>query len=76
MGRSRGGLTSKIHAVVDSNGLPVRLALSPGKANPFDLPDQTMSSGGEAVHRLAANYLAFVQLASIRLWLRPYESAS
>lgn len=35
-----------------------------------------MSSGGEAVHRLAANYLAFVQLASIRLWLRLYESAS
>ena len=32
MGRSRGGLTSKIHAVVDSNGLPVRLALSPGEA--------------------------------------------
>jgi transposase len=26
MGRSRGGLTSKIHAVVDSNDLPVRLA--------------------------------------------------
>src|SRR6267154_1597678 len=25
MGRSRGGLTSKIHAVVDSNGLTVRL---------------------------------------------------
>ncbi len=24
MGRSRGGLTSKIHAVVDTNGLPVR----------------------------------------------------
>src|SRR5215467_3533135 len=33
MGRSRGGLTSKIHAVVDSNGLPVRLALSPGEAH-------------------------------------------
>jgi transposase len=28
MGRSRGGLTSKIHAVVDTNGLPVRLALT------------------------------------------------
>jgi transposase len=27
MGRSRGGLTSKIHAVVDTNGLPVRLDL-------------------------------------------------
>ena len=26
--------------------------------------------------RLAANYLAFVQLASIRLWLRLNESAS
>ncbi|MCS3450346.1 transposase [Bradyrhizobium elkanii] len=26
--------------------------------------------------RLAANYLAFVQLASIRRWLRLYESAS
>src|ERR1700757_3263904 len=33
MGRSRGGLTSKIHAVVDSNGLPVRWALSPGEAH-------------------------------------------
>jgi hypothetical protein len=29
MGRSRGGLTSKIHAVVDRNGLPVGLALKP-----------------------------------------------
>jgi transposase len=33
MGRSRGGLTSKIHAVVDSNGLPVNLALTPGEAH-------------------------------------------
>jgi transposase len=32
MGRSRGGLTSKIHAVVDTNGLPVHLALTPGEA--------------------------------------------
>jgi transposase len=31
IGRSRGGLTSKIHAVVDTNGLPVRLALTAGK---------------------------------------------
>jgi transposase len=30
MGRSRGGLTSKIHALVDANGLPVRLAVTPG----------------------------------------------
>src|SRR5579862_3625695 len=33
MGRSRGGLTSKIHAVVDTNGLPVRLAVTAGEAH-------------------------------------------
>ena len=33
MGRSRGGLTSKVHAVVDTNGLPVHLALTPGEAH-------------------------------------------
>ena len=26
--------------------------------------------------KLAANYLAFVKLASIRLWLRAYESTA
>src|SRR5437899_10780290 len=31
MGRSRGGLTTKIHAVVDTSGLPVRLALTTGE---------------------------------------------
>lgn len=63
MGRSRGGLTSKIHALVDTNGLPVRLALQCRRvATRYD--------------KLAANYLAFVQLASIRLWLRAYESTS
>jgi transposase len=33
MGRSRGGLTSKIHAVVDTNGLPIRLGLTEGEAH-------------------------------------------
>lgn len=33
MGRSRGGLTTKIHAVVDANGLPVALKLSAGQAH-------------------------------------------
>lgn len=31
MGRSRGGLTTKIHAVVDAEGRPIKLALSPGQ---------------------------------------------
>ncbi|QPF82001.1 IS5 family transposase [Bradyrhizobium genosp. L] len=140
MGRSRGGLTSKIHAVVDANGLPVRLALTRGETHDNRLAGKLLSrlkSGsmlladrgydadwirgspcGEAhgpisppkrnrsnpinfspylyrdrnrierffnrikqcrrvatrYDKLAANYLAFVQLASIRLWLRAYES--
>jgi transposase len=32
MGRSRGGLTTKIHALVDANGLPLELVLTPGQA--------------------------------------------
>jgi transposase len=136
IGRSSGGLTSEIHAAVDSNGLPVWLALSPGEAHDVRLAGKLLSrlrSGsmlladrgyaadwirelaikkgawanipprsnrGDAIcfspylyrarnrverffnrikqcrrvatryDRLAANYLAFVQLASIRLWLR------
>ena len=33
MGRSRGGLTTKIHALVDANGLPIRLKLTEGPAH-------------------------------------------
>ncbi|WP_259779310.1 IS5 family transposase [Aestuariispira ectoiniformans] len=33
MGRSRGGLTTKIHALVDAEGRPVKLALTPGQAH-------------------------------------------
>ena len=32
MGRSRGGLTTKIHALVDADGRPVKLMLTPGQA--------------------------------------------
>jgi transposase len=32
MGRSRGGLTTKIHALTDANGLPLELMLTPGQA--------------------------------------------
>ena len=136
MGRSRGGLTSKIHALVDTNGLPVRVALTPGEAHDNRLAGKLLSClkpgamlladrGYDAdwirelamkkgawanippksnrsepicfspshyrarnrverffnkikqcrrvatsYDKLAANYLAFVQLASIRLWLR------
>jgi transposase len=142
MGRSRGGLTSKIHAVVDSSGLPIRLALTTGEAHDNRLAAKLLSrlkSGSmlladrgydadwirdlvrqhgawanippkrnrtEALcfspylyrarnlverffnkikhcrrvatryDKLAVNYLAFVQLASIRLWPRVNESTS
>ncbi len=33
MGRSRGGLTTKIHALVDASGLPIVLKLSEGQAH-------------------------------------------
>ena len=33
MGRSRGGLTTKIHVLVDAEGRPVRVALTAGQAH-------------------------------------------
>ena len=139
MGRSRGGLTSKIHAVVDADGLPVRLDLTheahdnrlcsvlltelqprttlladrgydadwirefasqkgawaniPPKRNrkepicfsPYLYRAHTLVERffnkikqcwriATRYDKLAANYLAFIKLASIRLWLRAYES--
>jgi hypothetical protein len=43
IGRSWGGLTSNIHAVVDSNGLPVRLALTAGEAHDNRLAAKLLS---------------------------------
>jgi transposase len=33
MGRSRGGLTTKIHALVDAEGLPIKLEITEGQAH-------------------------------------------
>ena len=142
IGRSRGGLTSKIQAVVDANGLPVRLGLTPGEAHDNQLCSTLLTGlqprtmlladrGYDAdwirafvtgrgawanippkrnrkdpicfspylyqdrnlverffnkikqcrpiatrYDKLAVNYLAFVKLACIRLWLRVYESTA
>src|SRR4051794_36793453 len=43
MGRSRGGLTRKIHALVDTNGLPIRLALTAGEAHDNRLAGKLVS---------------------------------
>ena len=139
-GRSRGGLTTKIHAVVDAKGLPLRLALSAGQEHVSlfagdlltELRHDGMLLAGRAYDsdtirelarerggwanippkrnrrnpicfsphlyrdrnhverffnrikhcrriatrydKLAANFLAFIKLAAIRLWLGVYES--
>jgi hypothetical protein len=41
MGRSRGGLTSEIHALVDTNCLPVRLALTPVRLTTSGSPESS-----------------------------------
>ena len=142
MGRSRGGLTTKLHALVDAEGRPIRLKLTAGQAHDgrsaadmFDtlqrghilLGDRAYDSDGlrtamiergawpnikampnrvntvpfsswvyrqrNAVERFFNklkhfravatrydkrddNYLASIQLASIRIWLRTYESVT
>ncbi|MCW2388561.1 transposase [Sphingobium sp. B11D3B] len=142
LGRSRGGLTTKIHAIVDAQGLPIRLGLTAGQAHDgpaaYDLLDRldprTIVLADKAYDadgirslieaqgavpnipaksnrkwkpcfskrlyrernlgerffsklkhfrriatrydKLAENFLAMVQLASMRLWLRSYESTA
>ncbi len=142
MGRSRGGLTTKIHAVVDAKGLPIRLGLTTGQAYDGEsamellnaLPENAMVLADKAYDanairemingqgawanippksnrkdpicfspylykarnlverffnkikdfrriatrydKLAANYMAMIKLASIRVWLRAYESTA
>lgn len=142
MGRSRGGLTTKIHAVSDVSGLPIRYNLSPGQAHDttaagamlatlepdsFLIADKAYDAewirdlieqrdavpiipdreGAKTRHafskllyrlrnriecafnkleqfrriatryeKLAANFLAMIKIATVRLWLRAYESAT
>src|SRR4051794_40284201 len=48
MGRSRGGLTTKIHACVDPNGMPVRLELTTGEAHDSRLVTELLSIYNQA----------------------------
>ncbi len=127
LGRSRGGLTTKIHVVVDAQGLPIRLGLTAGQTHDGQLADKAYDADrireliqdqgatpnippksnrrwkpcfskrlyrernlierffsklkhfrrvATRYDKLAANFLAMVQLASMRLWLRAYESTT
>jgi transposase len=53
MGRSRGGLTTKIHAVVDANGNPIALALSEGQAHDGRRAAELLDSIGDGQILLA-----------------------
>jgi transposase len=59
MGRSRGGLTTKVHALVDADGLPVAIKLTPGQAHDG---------------RSAENILGSVQAGQILLADAAYDS--
>jgi transposase len=142
LGRSRGGLTTKIHALVDRRSLPLRLVLTAGQAHdapaalglldrlePRTIVLADKAYDGNAIRdlieaqgavpnipaksnrkwkpcfsktlyhernqverffsklkhfrriatryeKVADNFLAMVQLASMRLWLRAYESTA
>ena len=47
MGRSRGGNTTKIHAIVDRNGLPIALKLTAGQAHDGKAFETMMGGIGE-----------------------------
>ena len=47
MGRSRGGLTTKIHALVDADGLPIALKLTEGQAHDGRSADDMLDKLGE-----------------------------
>ena len=53
MGRSRGGNTTKIHAIVDRNGLPIALKLTPGQAHDGKAFETIMGGIGEGTVLLA-----------------------
>jgi transposase len=53
MGRSRGGLTTKIHALVDANGNPIALKLTEGQAHDGRSASDMLESLGEGQILLA-----------------------
>lgn len=59
MGRSRGGLTTKIHALVDAEGRPIQLKLTEGQAHDG---------------RAATDMLATLEAGDILLADRAYDS--
>lgn len=53
MGRSRGGLTTKVHAVTDAHGLPITLKLTAGQAHDGRSADDMLHTVGSGQTLLA-----------------------
>ncbi len=53
MGRSRGGLSTKIHALVDANGMPITLKLSEGQAHDGKIAPDMLDDLGDGQILLA-----------------------
>jgi hypothetical protein len=51
-------------------------AIQASKSALFDFVSAECWPTRHTLHKLAANYLAFVKLAAIRIWLRAYESTA
>lgn len=81
MGRSRGGLTTKIHALVDALGLPILLKLTEGQAHDGRSAHDMLDGLGEGCILLAdraydGDAMRATLLASIRIWLRHNASVA
>jgi len=63
MGRSRGGLTTKVHALVDANGLPLELVLTPGQAGDCPVAERLLG-------RLREGTIVLADKAYDADWLR------
>lgn len=49
MGRSRGGFSTKIHAIVDAKGRPLHVALTPGERHELIAAPELLDYAGDAV---------------------------
>jgi hypothetical protein len=82
IGRSRGGLSTKINVRVDARGLPVRIVLSQGQAADkaavpalvADMPTEDVVAD-RGCEKHAVTFLAAVLIAATRLWIR-FESTT
>lgn len=79
MGRSRGGLTTRIHALVDACGLPILLKLTEDQAHDGCSAADMLGSVERFFNKLKhfravatrhVDYIVSVKLASIRICMR------